>query len=134
MNVVISYSEILNFIGRKFNVQPTLATIDEKTLEVSYKPVSFMPSISVRFHLEVIRRNDIVSLSYECGKATSLMIAGIVAKFEDKIPTGIDVDTSNQCVNIYPQRFKQLEKALEYVVLSNITFEENSVNVALIMV
>ena len=37
-------------------------------------------------------------------------------------------------VNIYPQRFKQIEKVLEYVSLSNITFEGNSVNVALTMV
>lgn len=37
-------------------------------------------------------------------------------------------------VNIYPQRFKQIEKALVYVALSNITFEESSANVALTMV
>lgn len=42
--------------------------------------------------------------------------------------------TTDMHVNIYPQRFKQLEAALEYVALSNITFEENSVNVALTMV
>ena len=46
---------------------------------------------------------------------------------EEKIPSGIEVNTTDKRVNIYLQRFKQIEKALEYVALSNITFEENSV-------
>ena len=62
------------------------------------------------------------------------MIAGVVAYLEEKIPSGIEVNTTDKRVNIYPQRFRQIEKALEYVVLSNITFEENSVNAALTMV
>ena len=62
------------------------------------------------------------------------MIAGVVAYLEEKIPSGIEVNTTDKRVNIYPLRFKQIEKALEYVALSNITFEENSVNVALTMV
>ena len=62
------------------------------------------------------------------------MIAGVVAYLEEKIPSGIEVNTTDKRVNIYPRRFKQFEKALEYVALSNITFEENSANVALTIV
>ena len=79
-------------------------------------------------------RKNIVCLSYECGTPASLMIAGVVAYLEEKIPSGIEVNTTDKCVNIYPQRFKQLEKALEYVSLSDMIFEENSANVVLIMV
>ena len=92
-----------------------------------------MPIISVKFHIEAMRK-DIVCLSYECGTAASLMIAGFVAYLEEKIPSGIEVNTTDKRVNIYPQRFKQIENVWEYVALSNITFEENSANVALIMV
>lgn len=92
-----------------------------------------MPPISVKFHIEAMRK-DIVCLSYECGTPASLMIAGVVAYLEEKIPSGIEVNTTDKRVNIYPQRFKQIEKVLEYVALSNITFEENSANVVLIMV
>ena len=92
-----------------------------------------MPTISVKFHIEAMRK-DIVCLSYECGSPASLMIAGVVAYLEEKIPSGIDVNTTDKRVNIYPQRFKQLEKALEYVALSSIAFEGNSVNVGLSMV
>ena len=92
-----------------------------------------MPTIGVKFHIEAMRK-DIVCMSYDCGTAASLMIAGVVAYLEEKIPSGIEVITTDKRVNIYPQRFKQVEKALEYVALSNITFEESSVNVGLSMV
>ena len=91
-----------------------------------------MPTISVKFHIEAMRK-DIVCLSYECGTPASLMIAGIVAYLEEKIPSGIEVNTTDKRVNIYPQRFKQIEKVLESMVLSNLTFEDNSAKVALTM-
>lgn len=132
MNAVITYKEISDFIEKEFKIRPKFTTIDEKTFEVSYKPGVFMPTISVKFHIEAMRK-DIVCLSYECGTPASLMIAGVVAYLEEKIPSGIEVNTTDKRMNIYPQRFKQLEKVLEYVVLSNITFEDNSAKVALTM-
>lgn len=132
MNAVITYKEISDFIEKKFKIRPKFTTIDDKTFEVTYKPGVFMPAISVKFHIEAIRK-DILCLSYECGMPASLMIAGVVAYLEEKLPCGIEVNTTNKHVNIYPQRFKQIEKVLEYVALSNITFGENSFNVALTM-
>ena len=133
MNAVITYREISDFIEKECKIRPKFTTVDEKTFEVSYKPGVFMPAIAVKFHIEAMRK-DIVCMSYDCGTATSLMIAGVVAYLEEKIPSGIEVITTDKRVNIYPQRFKQVEKALEYVALSNIIFEENSVNVGLSMV
>lgn len=133
MNAVITYKEISDFIEKEFKIRPKFTTVDEKTFEVSYKPGVFMPPINVKFHIDAMRK-DIVCLSYECGTPASLMIAGVVAYLEEKIPSGIEVNTIDKRVNIYPQRFKQLEKAMEYVALSNITFEDNSANVVLKMV
>ena len=133
MNVIIRYNELSELINHMVGIHPEFTTVDEKTLEVSYKPGVFMPTISVKFHIEAMRK-DIVCLSYECGTPASLMIAGVVAYFEEKIPSGIEVNTTDKRVNIYLQRFKQIEKALEYVALYNITFEENSVNAVLTMV
>ena len=133
MNAIITYIEISDFIEKEFKIRPNFTTVDDKTFEVSYKPGVFMPSISVKFHIEAMRK-DIVCLSYDCGIPASLMIASVVAYLEEKIPSGIEVNAIDKRVNIYPQRFKQIEKALEYVALSNITFEENSANVALTMV
>lgn len=133
MNAVITYREISDFFEKECKIRPKFTTVDEKTFEVSYKPGVIMPAIAVKFHIEAMRK-DIVCMSYDCGTAASLMIAGVVAYLEEKIPSGIEVITTDKRVNIYPQRFKQVEKALEYVALSNITFEENSVNVGLSMV
>ena len=133
MNAVITYKEISDLIEKECKIRPKFTTVDEKTFEVSYKPGVFMPAIAVKFHIEAMRK-DIVCMSYDCGTAASLMIAGVVAYLEEKIPSGIEVNTTDKRVNIYPQRFKQVEKALEYVALSSIAFEENSVNVGLSMV
>ena len=133
MNAVITYKEISDFIEKEYKIRPKFTTVDEKTFEVSYKPGVFMPAIAVKFHIEAMRK-DVVCISYDCGIAASLMIAGAVAYLEEKIPSGIEVNTTDKRVNIYPQSVKQLQKALEYVALSNIVFEENSVNVALSMV
>ena len=133
MNAVITYKEISYFIEKECKIRPKFTTVDEKTFEVSYKPGVFMPAIGVKFHIEAMRK-DIICMSYECGIPASLMIAGVVAYLEEKIPSGIEVNTTDKRVNIYPQRFRQIEKALEYVALSNITFEENSANIGLSMV
>lgn len=133
MNAVITYKEISDFIEKEYKIRPKFTTVDEKTFEVSYKPGVFMPAIAVKFHIEAMRK-DVVCISYDCGTAASLMIAGAVAYLEEKIPSGIEVNTTDKRVNIYPLSVKQLQKALEYVALSNIVFEENSVNVALSMV
>ena len=130
MNAVITFKEVSDFIEKESKIRLRFTTINEKTVEVSYKPGVFMPAISVNVKIEAMRQ-DIVCMSYECGTAASLMIAGVVAYLEEMIPSGIEVNTTDKRVNIYPQRFKLLEKALEYVALSNITFEENSANVAL---
>lgn len=133
MNAIITYKEISDFIEKQFKIRPKFTTIDEKSFEVSYKPGVFMPAISVKFHIEAMRK-DVVCLTYECGIPASLMIAGVIAYLEEKIPSGVEVNTTDKRVNIYPQRFKQIEKALEYIALSNISFVENAVNIVLSMV
>ncbi len=125
MNVVITYKEISDFIERKFRIHPQLTTVDGKTIDVSCKPGTFMPAISVRFHIEAMRK-DVLCLSYECGAPVALMIAGVVAYLKERIPSGIEVNPTDKRLNLYLRRFGQIEKALEYVALSDIAFEENS--------
>ena len=133
MNVIIRYNELSELINNMVGIHPEFTTVDDKTFVMSCKIGVFMPSIVVKFHIETVCM-DIVCISYECSVSASLMIAGVVAYLEEKIPNGIEVNTTDKRVNIYPQRFKQIEKVLEYMALSNITFEENSANVALTMV
>ena len=133
MNVQITYKEIGDLIAVKYNVSPVFKTVDAKTVEVSYKPAGFFPNICVRFHIEAMRR-DIVCMTYDCAPATALIIGGIVAHLEKTVPSGLEINTTDKRVNVYLQRFEQIEEALEHVSLSNITFEEDALNVALTIV
>lgn len=130
MDIIVFYNEISNFIGKKFKICPRLTTVDDKTFEVSYKPGMFMPTVSVKFHIDAMRK-DILCMSYDCGKPASLMIAGIVAYLEEKIPSGIEVNTADKRINVYPLRFERLENVCEHVSLTNIAFQENSIKIEL---
>ena len=133
MNVLITYKEISDFIEQKFKIRPLFSSIDRRTLNVSYKPMAFMPSIDIKFVIDEIS-DDSVSISYDCGAAAALMIAGVVTYLNENIPNGVDVNTTNRKVKIYPQQIEQVEKALEYVALSDITFDENNINIALLLI
>ena len=133
MNVLITYKEISDFIEQKFKIRPLFSSIDRRTLNVSYKPMAFMPSIDIKFVIDEIS-GDSVSISYDCGAAAALMIAGVVTYLNENIPNGVDVNTTDRKVKIYPQQIEQVEKALEYVALSDITFDENSINIALLLI
>ena len=61
------------------------------------------------------------------------MVGGVVTYFKQIIPDGVDVNTTTRQVNIYPQLIKQLNKALNYVALSDIVLEEDFVNVVVFM-
>ncbi len=132
MNAIITYKEIVNFIEQKFRVCPTITGIDEKTVEVSYKPSVLMPAIGVKFHIAAMRK-DIVCLTYDCGTAASLLIAGVVAYLDKKIPRGIDVNTTDKRINIYPYNVDELKNVLAHVSLNDVTFDSQSVNVELSM-
>lgn len=130
MNAIVTYEEISNLIERKFKVCPTITVIDEKTVQVSYKPGLFMPVIGVKFRIENLH-NDTVYLSYDCGKAASLVIAGIVAYFDKKIPNGIEVDAIAKRITIIPHNIDKLKQVLTYVSLKDVTFDYQSVNLTL---
>ena len=130
MKAEITYTEISSFIEKECTIRTRFTSVDAKTVEISYKPSVFMPTISVTLHIETIS-NDLICLSYDCGVPASLIIAGAVAWLEEKIPKGIEVNTSNRHICIYPQHFKQIEKVLEYVTLTSISFEEEVANIEL---
>ena len=47
MNISISYSEILNFVEKKFKVRPMLQKKTASALVISYKPAALLPTMSV---------------------------------------------------------------------------------------
>ena len=126
MNISISYSEILNFVEKKFKVRPMLQKKTVSALVISYKPAAFLPTMSVDIAVDGID-GDAVLLSYDCNKAMSLMVAGVVAYLEEKIPTAVDVDTTARKIKLNLDKIDKLEAVLEYMALTDIAFADNEV-------
>lgn len=132
MNAVITYKEISDFVESQYKIRPMLNTVDTQTVEISYKPGVFIPAIAIKLRIDEVS-DDVVHLSYECGKGVSFVITGAVSYLEQKIPKCIEVNTTDKRITVYPQHIKELEKALEYVALNNVRFEDNSINLALMI-
>lgn len=131
MNITISYNEITKFVSTKFNVKLEFEQIDEKTLAVLYKPGNFLPTLHVDLHFDAICA-DSIELSYNCSKATDLLIAGAVLYLQTKIPSGIVVDTSQKRIHVDLNKLGDFEKVLTNIMWAGITLEKESANVALI--
>ena len=48
-----------------------------------------------------------------------------------KIPSGIEVNTADKRINVYPLRFELLKNVCEHVSLTNIAFQEQSIKMEL---
>lgn len=133
MKATVSYTEISDWTGKRFHIAPVLKRVDEKSLEVSFKPGRFIPTVKVTFKVEAMRK-DVVCLSYDCCTAISLLIRGAVEHLQNKMPHGIEVKPEEKRVNVYLDRIDKLKSALDYVIPTDLTFtgEEVSLSLALL--
>ena len=120
MKVELSYEEITNYVERNFFIRPQLVYIDERTVGIEYKPSRFLPAMSIRIRIDGYR-NDVVCFSYECNAPMAMIISGAVGHLGNKIPQGIDVNTTDKRVVIYLEQVEVLEKPLSYVELETIS-------------
>lgn len=99
----------------------------------SYKINAFLPAIEVEIHIDALRK-DVICLSYNCNAATAMMISGAVSLIEGKIPSSVEINTTDKRIIIYPQRIEKISQALDYVELNSITFNQKGVDVGLNLV
>ena len=126
MNISISYSEILNFVEKKFKVRPLLQKKTASALTISYKPTALLPAMSVDIAVDGID-DDVVMLSYDCSKAISLVVSGVVTYLEEKMPAAVDMDTAARTIKLNLGKIDKLKAVLEYMALTDIAFAENEV-------
>lgn len=120
MKKELSYEEIINYVERNFFIRPQLVYIDERTIDIEYKPSKFLSAMSIRVRIDGCRK-DAVCLSYECSAPMAMIISGAVGHLGNKIPQGIDVNTTEKRVVIYLDQVAILEKPLSYVELETIS-------------
>ena len=129
MTVELSYEEIINYVERNFFIRPQLVYIDERTVDIEYKPSKFLPAMSIRVCIDGCR-NDVVCLSYECSAPMAMIIFGAVGHLGNKIPQGIDVNTTDKRVVIYLEQVAVLKKPLSYVELETISLYEDHIDIS----
>lgn len=133
MKTSVSYTEMSNWISKRFRISPAFRRMDEKTLEVSYKPGSFIPTVRMAFKIEAVRK-DIICLSYDCSMPVSMLIAGAVGHLQNKIPNGIEIKPEEKRINIYLGKVDKLQKALEHVAPTELSFGEEEACVTLALI
>lgn len=128
MKVELSYEEIINYVERNFFIRPQLVYIDERTIDIEYKPSKFLSAMSIRVRIDGCRK-DAVCLSYECSAPMAMIISGAVGHLGN-IPQGIDVNTTEKRVVTYLDQVAILEKPLSYVELETISLCDDHIDIS----
>ena len=134
MNININFSEITGFVEKNYKQKITLAAVDGKSLEISYKLLKFIPQVSVSVRIAVVSVcRDCIKLSYDGSTGVPLLIDAVVKIFQGAIPAGVEIDTINRTIKLYPQQVEQLQKALKYVSLDDVAFTDSAVEIRLLL-
>ena len=131
MEVQISYNELLRFLRNHANVDVSRLQIIRKssrTLAISYDISDWVPTVTISVSVDKVTEHHLY-LSYDCSAAASMIISGVVSFLQSKRPAGVKVDTSAKKVYVYLDVINGLEKALQYVTLTDIRFDADAISV-----
>lgn len=123
----VGFKEIIDFVKGKFGANINISKASDRTLNIGYK-LPIIPEIIVKLCIREVG-NDKISLSYECNTALSLILSRVVQLLNKEIPDAVCVDTEQRSVQILPKRIKGLDKALEYLTLSDIIMDDDAIRV-----
>lgn len=132
MEVHISYNEVLRFIRNHANVDVSRLQIvckSSRILAISYDISDWVPTVTISVSVDKVTEHQLY-LSYDCSAAASMIISGVVSFLQSKIPAGVKVDTTSKKVYVYLDVINGLEKALQYVTLTDIRFDADAISVS----
>lgn len=123
----VGFKEIIDFVKGKFGANVNISKASDRALNIGYK-LPIIPEIVVKLSIQEVG-NDRISLSYECNTGLSLILSGVVSLLNKEIPDAVRVDTEQRSIQILPKRIKGLDKALEYLKLSDIIIDDDAIRV-----
>ena len=130
MKATINYSEMVDYIESHYKVRPNISYVDTKTINVSYKASIFLPGISINVHIESVTEETII-LSYDCSQGTKLLIKGILAFLKEQLKeNNLTIDDEHNCILIHIKNIEPVQKALEYISLTDIMFTHDGIEVS----
>lgn len=93
----------------------------------------FVPAVSVDLHVDSIS-NGIVVLSYRCSDIVNGILKGIIGFVEDKIPNHqVEIFTDTKRVLVHLDAFEKLDKVLDVVEPTDISFNDKSAELKLLL-
>ncbi len=128
MNLILNYSEIERMILAKSGKKITLSYVDEKTIQCTYTiplPFGFCKDIHVNAQIVSID-NDIVTVVI-ADKMVVNMLAEQITKHIDTDKFGIKIENGEFKIDL--TKIEGAGKILEHAALSDITAEENGINI-----
>ncbi len=129
MQISVHYQEITDLIYSEFGIKVQIHILTPQVVNICYSTKKF---ISIDFNLKVDAiQKHCIYLSYDCNKALSLMLQGVLALNTARIPKGVEINSSTKRIIINMTRFDEIKKVLQYVDITDITFTEMGVNVIL---
>lgn len=129
MKAIISYQELVDYIENHHKVRPNISYVDDKTINVSYQVAKFIPAVSLNVKIENVT-NETLLFTYDCSAATRLLIKGVVLFLKEQLEEKfLTVDEIRNCVLIHIANIEPIQKAFEYVTLSDIVFVTDAVEV-----
>ena len=129
MLITITFNELKEIISSKTNnnINLDFCYVNYNTINVSYKPLAFLPAANVEVQIRETENSKIV-ISYNANNAIDMIIKGMATFIESNITKDIvELDTSNQVATIYPNKVEQLQKPMEIIELQQLYFEEGKV-------
>lgn len=123
----VGFKEIIDFVKGKFGANVNISKASDRALNIGYK-LPIIPEIVLKLSIQEVG-NDRISLSYDCNTGLSLILSGVVSLLNKEIPDAVRVDTEQRSVQILPKRIKGLDKALEYLKLSDINIDDDAIRV-----
>lgn len=123
----VGFKEIIDFVKGKFGANVNISKASDRALNIGYK-LPIIPEIVVKLSIQEVG-NDRISLSYECNTGLSLILSGVVSLLNKEIPDAVRLDTEQRSIQILPKRIKGVDKALEYLKLSDIIIDDDAIRV-----
>lgn len=124
MTVNLHFDEMVNYVMSRYNIHIEFKHIDDRTLEVSCGPNRLISRMAIQLRTYAMRR-DIICLSYSCNDAMAMIIAGIVEHLNKDQMQGIEIETEEKRIAIYPERVNWLQFGYSGFTLEGILVQED---------
>ena len=129
MSLQISYKELEAFVLKRYKKQVKLEFANENTISITTKVV--IKDATVNVSIDKIEGYDIM-LHYQAGFGIEWIIKGAMIWFKDTISGFVEEQEDNKLL-LHLDRIEQLNNILEKIEIKAVNFDDQNVNVALIV-